>query len=241
MKNSFLFLISFCLLISLGLTGCSRVGSSLNGSGKIIDQPIKITGFTKVSAKGAFPVEITQADISSVTVSTDDNLINRVMVALDDETLLLSIKAPGSFLPTSLKIQINMPRIYGLILSDGTESRLSGFKSTYNFSLDMQGESSLDGYLDAGNLDFSVNEGSRVNLQGSCLSLDLEASKVSQLDLSAFVANSATIRLAEASEATVNVVGRLTTDLEGASKLYYFGNPVLGITSISSGSIMQPR
>jgi hypothetical protein len=33
----------------------------------------------------------------------------------------------------------------------------------------------------------------------------------------------------------------LTTDLEGASKLYYFGDPVLGITSISSGSIMQPR
>jgi hypothetical protein len=241
MKNLFLLLISFCLLISLGLTGCSRVGSSLNGSGKIIDQPIKIAGFTKVSAKGAFPVVITQADISSVTVSTDDNLINRVIVALDDETLLLSIQAPGSFLPTSLKIQINMPRIYGLILIDGTEASLSGFKSTYNFSLHMQGASNLDGYMDAGNLDFSVNEGSSVNLKGSCLSLDLEASKASQIDLSAFVANSATVRLTDASEATVDVTGRLIANLGGTSKLYYLGRPVLGDISISSGSIIQPR
>jgi hypothetical protein len=234
-------MILLVLALSLAISGCSRVGSSLNGSGKIIDQPIKITGFTKVSAKGSFPVELYQSDQPSVTVSTDDNLIQRVIVALSDETLLISIQAPATFFPTSLKIVIGMPRIYGLILNDGAKASLSGFKSTYNFSLDMRGASTLGGYLEAGNLDFDIGEGSTVNLKGSALDLELQASKASKLDLSAYPLNSGTIQLQDFSEATVDIQGRLTAKLEGASMLYYLGNPTLSDTSISGGSIMQPR
>jgi hypothetical protein len=241
MKKLFIPLMCACLLAGISVTGCARVGSSLNGSGKIIDQPLKITGFTQISAKGSFPIEIDQSESQSVTVSTDDNLIQRVIVALSGETLLISIQAPASFLPTSLKITISMPRIYGLILNDGAKASLSGFKSTYNFSLDMQGASSLNGYLDAGNVDFNVIGASQVNLKGSALSLDLLANKGSKLDLSAFPTKTATVHLAQASEATLDIEGRLTTQLEGASILYYLGSPVLSDTSISGGSIMQPR
>jgi hypothetical protein len=241
MKILCIFLTSVCLISGIFIASCTRVGSSLNGSGKIIDQPIKITGFTQVSAKGSFPIEIKQSELQSVTVSTDDNLIQRVIVALSGETLLISIQAPASFLPTSLKISIGMPRIYGLILNDGAKASLSGFKSTYNFSLDMQGASSLNGYLEAGNVDFTVVGASQVNLKGSALSLDLEANKASKLDLSAFPSKSATVHLAQASEATLDAEGRLTARLEGASILYYLDSPVLSDTSISGGSIMQPK
>jgi hypothetical protein len=241
MKKTLILLVCLSLVLGPLISACGRVGSSLNGSGKIVDQPIFITGFTMVSAKGSFPVEINLSDQPSVTVSTDDNLIQRVIVVLSGETLLISIQAPGSFFPTSLKIVINMPRIYGLILNDGARASLSGFKSTYNFNLDMGGSSTLSGYLDAGNVDFNVGGASQVNLKGSALSLDLVASKASKLDLSAFSANSGTVQLSDASEATVDIQGRLTAKLLGASKLYYLGSPVLSDTSISQGSIMQPR
>ncbi len=233
------------ILLVLGLAiligGCSRVGSSLNGSGKIIDQPIKITGFTTVSARGAFPVELYQSDQSSVTVSTDDNLIQRVLVALSGETLLISIQAPATFFPTSLKIVIGMPRIYGLILTEGAKASLSGFKSTYNFNLDMRGASTLSGYLEAGNLDFDISEGSQVNLKGSALDLGLQMDKAGKLDLSDYPLISASVQLQGASEATLDVQSRLTAKLEGASILYYLGNPTLTNTSISGASIMQPK
>jgi hypothetical protein len=241
MRNLFILLLIVFLLTMISVASCDRVGSSLNGSGKIIDQPIKITGFTKISARGSFPVEIVQSDLPSVTVSVDDNLIQRVIVALSGETLLVSIQAPGSFFPTSLKIGIRMPRIYGLILTDGAQASLSGFKSTYNFSLDMLGASSLKGYLDAGNVDFNIGGGSQVNLKGSALGLDLEAANKSRLDLSAFPANSATVHLSDGSEATLDIAGLLTTRLEGASTLYYFGSPTLSNTSITGGSFLQPR
>jgi hypothetical protein len=69
----------------------------------------------------------------------------------------------------------------------------------------------------------------------------LLAEKASKLDLSDFPLNSATVELRDASVATIYVQGRLTTDLEKASILYYLGSPVLSDTSISGGSIMQPK
>jgi hypothetical protein len=241
MKATIIWLVGLSLLFGLLLASCDRFGSSLNGSGIIIDQPIRITGFTKISAKGSFPLEIEQADQPSVTVRTDDNLIQRVIVALSGDTLLISIQAPRSFFPTSLTILVSMPRIYGLILTDGAKASLSGFKSTYNFSLNMQNASSLNGYLEAGNVDFTLSGASLVNLKGSALSLELNGSEASKLDLSGFPLNSATVDLQNASEATLDVRGRLTSDLEGASILYYLGSPILSDTSISGGSIMQPR
>lgn len=230
-------------LISLALVlpGCSRAGSSINGSGRIISNDIEVTDFTRITAQGAFILEISQADDFRITISTDDNLISRIRFLHEEETLKMAIQAPANFFPTLLKVEIHMPRIYGLDMSDGARATLSGFKSTFNFDLEVSGGSTVSGTLDAGNSVFDVSSASQVNLKGSALSLALEASGTSKLDLADFVVNTAQIYLKEKSEADLHINGRVDVKLEDASRIYYLGNPTFSNTSISGGSYMQHK
>ena len=222
------------------LPGCTRAGSSINGSGKIIDKDIELKDFTRVALQGPFNLEIVQSDSFRVTLSTDDNLISRILISPQGETVKFSIEAPANFFPTSLKVKIAMPRIYGLNLTDGTKATFSEFKSTFNFSLSLA-ESTLTGFLEAGNSDFRVSKNSQVNLKGSAIRLDLDGSGMSKIDLGDFTVTSAGVTLKEESEATLNVNGRFDVHLEGASKLYYLGNPTISDTSISGGSFMKQK
>ena len=56
-----------------------------------------------------------------------------------------------------------------------------------------------------------------------------------------FLINGGQVSLKDASEATLNINGRIDVNLEGASKVYYLGNPTFNNTSISGGSFMQHK
>ena len=232
---------AFLFLTLVALPGCSRIGSSINGSGALVDQDIRLTGFTGINITGPFQADIIQTDAFQVIVNTDENLVNRIESSLNDQILVIGIKAPGSFFPTSLKLKIGMPRIYTLQLAGGAKASLSGFKSTFNLSVVLAEASILNGTLDAGNCDFDLSESSQINLTGSALGLDLTASDASKINLENFNVNIAKLYLKQNSEATLNLNGRTDVRLENASTVYYVGNPVFNDTSISGGSFMKHK
>jgi len=53
--------------------------------------------------------------------------------------------------------------------------------------------------------------------------------------------NNADVNLGGASTGTVNLHGRLDTDLSGASKLEYVGEPTMGTINISGGSTLSKK
>lgn len=237
-------LISVLLVTVALLPACAKVGSSLNGSGKIVDQDIDVTDFNSVNAKGQFQLKIAQADESRVTLSTDDNLVSRVIIVLDRKTLKLSIEAPSTFFPTSLTITIAMPQLIGLNLSGGASATLSGFKSPHPFSLFMADKSTLDGDIDAGSINFNLSGTSTAVLKGGAASMDLTAIDTSKLDLSSFTLLRAKVNLDQSSEAIVNVSGQFDVTLNNKSKIFFLGNPIFTNTYVANGSSMsmvQPK
>jgi hypothetical protein len=237
--------VSVILIITIStlflLPGCSRVGSAMNGSGKIIDKGINISDFTDVNISGPFTVEIYQSNNYNVILSTDDNLFSRVIVSLEDKTLKLSIQAPSSFFPTILNMKIGMPVIKSTILNNEAKASLSGFARVAGFHLILKQASSINGYLEAENIDFNLSGGSQAVLKGLADRLQLECSGESTLDLTDLYLSSANVRVIDASTAILNVDGRFDVVLDGASKILYLGNPVFSNTSISGGSTMSRK
>ncbi len=237
-KIRFAFSIILILVLPVLLFGCSRVSSSVNGSGKIIDQDIKVTDFNRITIEGAFDVEIFRAPHYAVTISTDENLVNRVLVSRENKTLRLRIQAPSTFLPTQLKARIGLPAIESLSLSDMAKGGISGFTSAPYFYLFLKNGSSLNGSLEAEATHFNLSGASKVSLTGKSNKLNLDCSGSSKLDLSNFFLDSAVVKLRDTSEATLNVDGRFDVFLSDESKVYYLGNPFFGNTSVSSCSLM---
>ena len=151
---------------------------------------------------------------------------------------MLSVEAPATFLPTSLKVKITMPRIFGLSLSEGAKASLAGFKSEYDFNLYLNKGSNLSGSIEAGNATIGLADASQAVLSGKSSTLDLQCAGRSEIDLNYFTVSSAQIKMKEASEASLNVSGELDVVMSDASKIYYMGNPLISDTSISGGSTM---
>jgi hypothetical protein len=239
----FSFILAVILTVALtGIsTGCDRVASSINGSGNIIDKGMQVTAFTDINIEGAFTAEIVQSDNLSVTISTDDNLMNRVNVSIKDNTLHLSIQAPTSFFPSGLKAKITMPNIRGLVLAESAKASLSGFRPSTAFTSSLNSGSSLNGYLETDFADFVLRGESQVNLKGKINKFQLECLDKSKAELGDLVLSSANVRVAGESTATLQVNGRFDMVLIEKSKIYYLGTPAISNTTISSDSILTAK
>jgi hypothetical protein len=239
MKKLFIAITLIILLISaILIPGCAQAGSAINGSGKIIDRNIDIAEFNNVQAQGKLNLEIVSSDSYKITISTDENLINRVLFTREDETLEIKIEAPASFFPTSLKITIAMPQVKSLNLADGALATISINKSIASFNLVLTGASSFSGYLEAEATNFYLSGQSQVSLKGQSKKLELDVAGASKLDLSKFLLSGANVKLRETSIAILNVNGDLNVVLKDASKIYYLGNPLIKNTSIIGDSSM---
>lgn len=69
--------------------------------------------------------------------------------------------------------------------------------------------------------------------------LHLNLSGASQANLADYLASDANINLGRGSRASVNVVGKPSATLSGASRLDYSGNPALGTISKSGSSLVS--
>lgn len=231
------------------LSGCVVPGS---GSIVVEEENFNFTDFTYVDVGAAFEVEIIQSDSFSVTIIADHLFLKNklIQVAKRGETLKiyldpnLPLYSTGFFgfiqKAKTFKAKITMPILYGLRLYKGTNGVITGFRSSNDFNLDLSDESSLKGYIEAGDVKFNIS-GSKVTLEGSANNITLSANGISNLNLADFPLNNANVTLRAMTEATLNVNGRLDCDLKDLSTLYFVGNPTMGKIKTSSGSKVKRK
>lgn len=234
-------LLAIILVVALTLPGCTRVGSSMNGSGKIMDTILELEDFSSLNIKGPFKVEVIQGPAYKATLSVDDNLVNRVKVSLERSTLNLSIAGPATFFPTSLKLKVEMPELVSLTLGDAASAMVNGFKDTENLTVFLSGNSILKCAAQVETLELNLSGAAEASFKGEARQTNIDARGASKIDLLEFVSSNVQIKLNEASEAALNVIGPVDVSLENASKFYYTGTPIFGDTTISGGSIMAPK
>jgi hypothetical protein len=204
------------------LAGCGL--STITGSGDVITQEEAITGFEKLDVSNGFQVDASQGDSFSVVIRIDDNLVERLQVVKEGNTLKIGLK-PGlsyNILRATLEADVTMPELTGLDLSGGSHGTVTGFESTSALVLDLSG-------------------GSHAVLTGSAGDVTIDASGGSEADLSGFSVADASVESSGGSEVTVNASGRLDVDASGGSRVYYLGSPTLGTIEQSGGSTVAPR
>ena len=260
MKRTYLAIsLVIILAIIMLLAGCSSIGST-------VTETKEFTNFTRIDVQNTFQVEIVQAASFSVTITAHRDLLDYISVSQEGETLKIMLNPRHPFTDFTvgrkvLKAKIAMPVITGLSLSGATRGTISGFKSTLSFRLnvsgasilsldnievgntesDISGSSKVSGSLKASDAKFVVSGASQVDLKGSANDCTLTASGASILGLLDFTVKTANVNLDGASELAIDVKDKLDIVLTGASKLYFRGNPTMGIISVSGASTIKHK
>ena len=265
MNKLFILMLALLLLISLPVTGCQ---SLVKGSGNLETKDYDFTDFLRVEIDGPFEVNIAYADSYQVSVTADDNMLEKIEISNEDNTLKIGLQSARysgllriQYVDASAQVTISMPRLRSLFLSGMAKGTCSDFDSRASADFNIAGASSLDiqgisvgdvnfnvtsaskvtGEIIAGDAEFNEAGASSIQLIGSANIIVCGAKDTSQLELDDFIVDIADVRLRGASIGTVNVNGKLHADLSEGSILSYLGEPIMGNIKISGGSAMNRK
>ncbi len=260
MRRAIIPVMLVAILAAALLPGCNM------GLGKIISADKDFANFTSVDIEDEFDVKIVQSSSFKVTVSSDESFFDYITVSKTDDTLRIYLNPRHAFTDftvgtKNLRAEITMPVLRGLSLSGATRARVSGFKSSDSFKLDMSGASSLDmreievgdaefvisgaskvsGDMKAANTRFDLSGASKVTLKGSGTNSTLTVSNASNINLTDFILETADVKLTSASEATLSPKEKLDCVVSDASTLYFLGNPTTGNVQVTGASSIKHR
>ena len=212
------------------------------GSGNLETEEYAFANFTRVEISSAFEFEIKQSGSYSINVTADDNVIDRVQISQDGQTLKIRVGGvPTSFRSVTLKALVTMPQLGGLTVSGATRGIVSNFNCTEAVSIAVSGASRVAGDITAGDIEFDVSGASTVQLEGSAADMVAIISGASRFSLGDFTVNNADVNISGASTGTINLDGRLDANVSGASTLLYIGDPVMGIINVSGASTLGKK
>jgi hypothetical protein len=230
------------IVLSAGCTGLPSIPlDAAVGSGNLVSQEFELSDFDQVDASHSFQVSLTQGDEFAVTVSADDNVVDKLNVVVSDGTLKLGLLEPGFYSNLTLIADVTMPDLSRVSLSGASRLDMPAIVTEEDFRGSLSGASLLTGDLSAVDVELDLSGASRVTLDGSAESLDLEASGASRVDLAEFEVDAANVQVSGASTAVVNVTGTLDVEASGASRVEYVGSPRMGRMATSGSSSVIPR
>ena len=216
-------------------------GGVLTGSGNLKTKEYAFRDFTNVEISSAFEFDISQSGSYGVNITADDNVLEKVEVTKEGNTLKIGLKTIPSLGPVTLNAEVTMPQLHGLAVSGASRGTVSDFSSTENLDLNVSGASKVTGDITTGDVDFNVSGASTVQLEGSANNIAADVSGASRLNLGGFAVNNADITFSGASNGTVNVSGKLDANLSGASNLKYIGEPTMGDINTSGASTLNKK
>ena len=241
MKRRLLVLILVAVVGALLAAACGGGNGHRNitGSGHVVIEEKNFADFTTVDVRNVFEAEIVQADSFNITITADDNIIERIEVSQDEATL--KIRFPSHiYRHVTMKVEIAMPDLRGLELDGLSRVIVKGFETSDDFHIDLSGASSLNGDIKAGGVVLEASGASTVTLEGSASTLTVDASGASVVNLADFPVNAASVKLSGNSRAIVNASERLDpVDLSNDSRLQYLGDPAFGEVETSGDSAIH--
>lgn len=238
----------------------SAITGPWNGDGNAISREFDLSDFSNVEVDCYFRIEIVQADSYRVSLTGSERMLDSLNVATSasGRTLKISAKPLNFITRPILSARIEMPRLHKLRLAASSRGSVSGFTLDNTFDVNLSGNSRLDvdvnavtgrveisgasrlkGHLAVEDAEFVLSGASRVVLTGSAGKTVLNAWGYSRLDMADFALGDTSVHLNAASQAAVNVGGRLDLDLSGGSRLTYTGSPKMGDVRVTGASTLS--
>lgn len=212
---------------------------AIPGSGNIVSIHKILEGFCRVNVGNAFHVELVRSSQHGVRLYADDNIIDMVEIEKEGDTLRIGLET-GDYQEVTLKAQINLPDLRGIMLNGACQGSLQGFSSANDLSISLAGASSINGEVDCRLIDLRLTGASKIQLSGSADNLMVRGLGSSIVDLKNLPVNRVTVELGGSSSATLNVKSLMEhVALSGASVLYYVGNPEFGDLTTSEASHLE--
>jgi hypothetical protein len=231
-KLSLLALIIVAVTTACGVPFQPRL---VRGSGDIIVENRQVSGFDKIEVEGAGKVIITQGDKESLTIETDENLVeyirtevkgNTLEIGFEDNVVFSSGRGRVALDPTEgFVFRVSVIDLEAISVSGAADFEMDKIKTkSFDISLSGAGQVTIDD-LDADSLNVLVSGAGDVNLIGRVDDQVIRLSGLGRYQAFDLESQEASIIISGAGGANVWVSEMLDVTISGAGDVKYYGNP----------------
>ena len=206
----------------------------IQGSGKIIIEDRDVSGFDKIQISGIGRIILTQGDTESLSIETDDNLMEYIKIEVKGDTLEIDfsdeiILSPGGrdILDPSAGFifRISVINLEEVLVSGAANIQAEKLK-TDKFEINFSGAGDVDiDDLNANQLDVLVSGAGNVDLAGRVENQQVTLSGVGRYQAFSLESQTASVVISGAGGANLWVTDSLDVTISGAGDVEYYGSP----------------
>ena len=209
-----------CLIL---LVGCKS--KCIEDSGNHIEKNIVVKSFDKIDVSGAFKVILRQDSSYALKIATDSNLMSAIKIDVGSSELRIKMEEGSYCGSDSIVIQVGIGELKELKTAGAVGIRTDGHIYANDVVLDFSGSSDINLVLNAGKLTTHMDGVGKLALTGQAGVHELSTQGTVSIEAFDFAAGVYNLNVTGSAKANINVLNELNVETEGASEVYYKGNP----------------
>ena len=223
-------------VLMLMISACGIVPTF--GSRTLITETRDVSGFTRVEVSGGGTLDIIQDGTESLTVETDDNVMQYITSDVRGGTLYLGMDfGMRSFLPSKLHFTLHVKDLGGINTS-GSWDVVAASIQTGSLTIVISGSGKVTiNALTADHLDITASGSSELDMAGKVNSQAISISGSGKYLAGNLQSTTANIGISGSGNVTVWATETLTAHVSGSGNVSYYGNPQVSFDQSGSGNI----
>jgi len=211
-------------IVALLFSACGA--SYIRGSGNVINEERVVNNFDGVNMAGYGEVIINQGDEESLTIETDENLMQYILTEVRNNTLYIEFSENIISDPSlSITFNLNVTNLESLELS-GAGSFDIPVLETPSLGILFNGAGNIQlASLSADELTVQINGAGDIDLAGEVGTQDVVISGAGQYSTPDLKSRQADVLVEGLGKVEIWATDTLTVDIEGAGSVNYYGSP----------------
>ena len=231
-------LVLFLLLLaaSLSVTACNL--NAIRGSGNLVTETRDVSGFDGIALSGSGEVIITQGEAESLTIETDDNVMEHVKAEVSGGTLNLGFEEGINLVsPTRLIFTVGVDELRSVSVA-GSGDIESEMIVTDRLDASVGGSGNvLIPELTADTVEARIGGSGEIDLGGEAAAQDVNIGGSGNFRGGDLRGESVKVSIGGSGNATVWATESLDANISGSGSVRYYGSPSVNSSSSGSGNI----
>jgi hypothetical protein len=208
---------------SLLLTGCLGVSGSHDRARESRD----LADFARIESHGELDVEVRQGDSFRVTVSIDDNLLDRVETRVRDETLIIDQDLNFIDIVSGPHVLVEMPHLTFVHLYGSGDLDAQPFDEGEPIRLELGGSGDLRFEGSAPRIEADNDGSGAIHLAGTTDFAELVVRGSGNIEARDLQATEASLRSTSSGDITASVDGEVDAEVSGSGDIDLYGGATL--------------
>lgn len=216
------FKIIFTISVTFLLFSCNSV---LKPEGELDDKIINFKTFDEVELNGSFRVIFVEDSVSKIRIETFHNLVENLKIEQNGFRISISENQNVSEEVEIYNVFIHSKKINEIIAENSILIDAPSFIRNEKLMLDLKDRVKFIAEIEVKDLIISISDEVDVNLKGSALNLELDATGNTITKMPFLSTENTDINLKDVAKAEINVKSNLEGEVKDNSQLIYIGSP----------------